>query len=220
MLKVWGRANSINVQKVMWTLGELGLAYERTPVGGSFGGTADPAYRAMNPNGLVPTILDGDTVLWESNAIVRYLAAKYDAGGLWPEDPLACGRSDRWMDWTATTLSPAMTPVFMATVRAPRNAPPPEDFSAALDKLSSQFRIIEEALSRSDYIAGTRLTIGDIAVGVFVARYLRMPITRPLLPRIEVYFARLKEHPAFRTHVMVPFGTCQEEWAALEREHG
>ncbi|WP_137392153.1 glutathione S-transferase family protein [Rhodoligotrophos defluvii] len=220
MLTVWGRANSINVQKVLWTIGELGLAHERVPLGGSFGGTADKSYLAMNPNGLVPTVRDGDAVLWESNAIVRYLAAKHDTGGLWPEDPLARARADRWMDWSATTLSPAMTPVFMATVRAPRGTARPAGFDAAAEKLASVFRMVEEGLSEADHIAGPRLTIGDIPIGASVARYMRMPIDRPTLPRTEAYYARLQERPAFRTHIMIPFGTCQEEWDALEKQYG
>ena len=104
MIKVLGRLTSSNVQKVLWTLDEIGLDYERTDLGGAFGGLNEPDYRAMNPNGVIPTVIDGDTVLWESNAIVRYLAARYDDGGLWPTDPAERALTDRWMDWQQTML--------------------------------------------------------------------------------------------------------------------
>jgi glutathione S-transferase len=220
MLTVWGRANSLNVQKVMWTLGELGLAHERIPTGGHFGGNQDPAYLEHNPNGLVPTLRDGDLYVWESNAIVRYLAAKHDAGGLWPEDPAQRARADRWMDWALSTAVPAMTGVFMVTVRAPRGTPRPADFAQRLAQCHKAFGILEAALEKSDYLAGNRLTMGDIPVGVAVGRYLRLSIDRPDYPRLAAYFARLRQRPAYATHVMLPLGTCEEEWQANEREFG
>ncbi len=119
MLRVWGRTNSINVQKVMWAVGELGLAHERVDAGGEFGGLDTAAYGAMNPNRMIPVVDDGGTVVWESNAVVRYLAARYGAGGLWPEDPGARSLADRWMDWQLSTAQPAMGPVFINLVRTP-----------------------------------------------------------------------------------------------------
>ena len=112
MLKLWGRINSINVQKVLWTLAELNVPYERTGAGLQFGVVNEPFYRRMNPNGRVPTIEDDGFVLWESNAIVRYLSAKHGAGTLWPNDPRQRADADRWMDWTTSTVAPALTPVF------------------------------------------------------------------------------------------------------------
>src|SRR5690349_16958947 len=119
-ITVWGRLDSVNVQKVVWALGELGLAYEHVPAGGKFGGLDAPAYRAMNPNGKVPTLRDGELVVWESHAIVRYLAATYGAGTLWPADPKARAITDQWTDWTATTFQPAWIEVFWKFVRTPK----------------------------------------------------------------------------------------------------
>src|SRR6476660_10063520 len=117
MIKIWGRNTSVNVQKVMWALGELGVPHERIDVGGSFGKHNEPAYLAMNPNGLVPTLEDDGFVLWESNAIVRYLCAKHSAGNLWPEDLQIRADADRWLDWPTATLSSAMGAAFMGLVR-------------------------------------------------------------------------------------------------------
>lgn len=220
MQTVWGRANSLNVQKVMWTLGEIGLVHERIPTGGSFGGNNDAGYLSHNPTGLVPTLRDGDVIIWESNTIVRYLTAKYDAGGLWPEDPALRSQADRWMDWVLSTGSPSLGAVLMPTVRSPRGTPRPEGFSQAVSKLHAAFGLVEDALSHSAYIAGDRLTIGDIAVGVSVARYLRLPVELPSRPRLEAYFERLQQRPAFARHVMIPLGSCKEEWDAIERQHG
>ena len=119
MITIHGRPNSINVQKAMWAVGEIGLAHERLDVGGPFGGNDTPEYRAMNPNGLVPVLVDGDTVIWESHTIVRYLGALHDVGGLWPEDPAERTLADRWMDWATASLQPQMTPVFWGVVRTP-----------------------------------------------------------------------------------------------------
>ena len=119
MLKIWGRTSSINVQKVMWTVAELGLPHERIDVGGSFGGLDGPEYAALNPNRLIPVLQDGAIAVWESNAIVRYLAARHGAGGLWPEDPGRRSEADRWMDWQLTTLQPAISPIFWGLIRTP-----------------------------------------------------------------------------------------------------
>ena len=118
-ITLWGRISSANVQKVRWALAELGLAYEHIPVGGKYGGNREPAYLALNPNGLVPTLRDGDLVLWESHAILRYLAATYGAGSLWPESPSARAIVDQWTDWTATTFQPAWIGAFWQVVRTP-----------------------------------------------------------------------------------------------------
>ena len=119
MLKIHGRKNSSNVQKVLWTCAELGLPFERTDVGGPFGGNREPAYLALNPNGLVPVIEDDGVVLWESNAIIRYLAARYGDGTLLPTDPAARGQAEQWMDWVNTLLGPAIWPLFFGLIRTP-----------------------------------------------------------------------------------------------------
>ena len=203
MLKLWGRRNSINVQKVLWVLAELGLEHERVDAGMEFGVTDTPEFLAKNPNGLVPTLEDGDVVLWESNSIVRYLAARYGKGGLWPEDPGARARSDRWMDWMLTRLLPALTPPFWNLIRTPPERRNQADIDAGLRKLEQLWPMVEAALSEP-YIAGKDLTIGDIPLGVCVYRWRGLPIERPSLPRLEAYFARLSERPAYRSEVMQP----------------
>ena len=203
MLKLWGRRNSINVQKVLWTLGELGLAYQRVDAGMQFGVNDTPEYRVKNPNGLVPTLEDGELVTWESNSIVRYLAARYGKGRLWPEDAAARARSDRWMDWMQTTLNPALTPVFWQLIRTPPERRSQAEIDAGVRKLDQLWPIVEAALEER-CIAGPELTIGDIPLGVCVYRWRGLPIERPSLPRLEAYYAHLSERPAFRTEVMQP----------------
>ena len=105
MIEIWGRRNSSNVIPVMWAVAETGLAYRRHDVGGSFGGLDSPDYRAMNPNGLVPTLTDDGFVVWESIAIIRYIAAKYSAGNLWHADPARRSLADRWMEWAKSIMS-------------------------------------------------------------------------------------------------------------------
>ena len=119
MLKIWGRNNSVNVQKVMWAVGEIGIQHERIDAGGAFGRNKDPDYLKMNPNGLVPVLQDGDVTLWESNIIVRYLAARYGDDSLWPEDPVVRAETDKWMDWMITTINPAIFPTFWGLIRTP-----------------------------------------------------------------------------------------------------
>jgi glutathione S-transferase len=206
VLKVWGRANSINVQKVMWVVGELDLPHTRVDAGGKFGGLDTPAFLAMNPNGRVPVIDDGGTVVWESNAIVRYAAAKYGAGNFWPNGPDERAQSDQWMDWTATDLQPAFIGgVFWNFYRTPepqRNWPL---IRQSISRCAQLFRLLDEQLVGKPFLGGDRPTIGDIAVGAQLYRYFELDIERPRLPQVESYYARLCERPAYRKHVMVPF---------------
>jgi glutathione S-transferase len=202
MLKVWGRRNSINVQKVLWVLDELDLAYERIDAGMEFGVTYTPEYLAKNPNGLVPTLADGAVMLWESNAIVRYLAAKHGDGGLWPSDPAARALSDRWMDWVLTQMIPALTPPFRNLIRTPPMQRSQPDIDAGIRRMEKLWPMVEQALGDL-YIAGDRLTVGDISLGVCVYRWRMLPIERPSLPKLEAYFDRLSERPAYQNQVMV-----------------
>jgi glutathione S-transferase len=206
MLKIWGRKNSINVQKVMWAVGELGIPHERIDAGGPFRGLDTEAFGAMNPNRRVPTIDDDGVVVWESNAIVRYLAAKHGAGSLWPVDPSERARSDMWMEWTTADLQPAFVGgVFWAFYRTPepqRNWPA---IRQGVARSAILFRILDRHLEGKDFVAGERLTIGDIAAGAQLYRYYELEIDRPNMPNVEAWYARLKERPAYREHVMVPF---------------
>ena len=205
MLVVWGRKNSINVQKVMWTAAELGLAHERKDVGGPFGGLDTADYGALNPNRRVPTLVDEDgTTLWESNSIVRYLAARYGAGSLWPEDPAARALADRWLDWMQTTLTVNLTPVFFGLIRTAAEKRDMDAIARAARAMGETWRILEAHLEGRRFVAADALTIGDIAVGAACYRYHALEIERPALPNIAAWYARLQEREPFRTHVMIP----------------
>ncbi len=204
MLKIWGRTTSSNVQKVMWAVAELGLAHERIDVGGPFGRLDTPEYLAMNPNRLIPVVDDGGTIVWESNAILRYLAARYGAGGLWPEDPGARSGADRWMDWQLTTVQPGIQPVFWGLIRT---APEKRDMAAikaGAERLAQAMTILDRHLADRAFVAGEALTMGDIPVGVACWRYQMLDIVRPSLPHLDAWYGRLQAREAYRTHVMLP----------------
>jgi glutathione S-transferase len=205
MLKIWGRATSSNVQKVMWVVGELGLAHERIDVGGKFGGLNTPAYVAMNPNKLVPTLQDGELTLWESNAIVRYLGAQYGEDKIWPRDPKVRAGSDKWMDWVGNALGPDMWVVFGGLVRTAPSRQDPLAIAEGAHRLGENYAIVDKELSTKTFIAGDRLTIGDIVVGASLYRYFTLPIARPKLTKLEAYYDRLVARPAYKTHVMVSY---------------
>ena len=204
MLKLWGRANSINVHKVLWTLDELGVPYERIDAGLHFGVVNTPEYRKMNPNGRVPTISDDGFILWESNAIVRYLAAKHGAGTLWPTDLKERGAVDRWMDWTTDFVQHAVGPVFLQLIRTPAEKRDANLIESHKQKASELFPILDQALAGRDYVGGSKLTIGDIPIGVFTHRWLALPISRPNLPNVLAYYERLKQRPAYKNHIVKP----------------
>jgi glutathione S-transferase len=206
MLTVWGRRNSINVQKVMWTACELGLEHQRIDVGGKFGGLDTPEFRKRNPNGLIPVIDDGGVVVWESHAIVRYLAAKYGAGSLWPDDPARRSVSDRWIEWVQTTLQPAFIGgVFWAAFRTPKEQQNPAAIGRNVKRCGELFRMLDRELETRPFLSGPDFAIGDIPAGTQIFRYFELDIERPPLPHVEAWYARLKSRPAYREHVMVPF---------------
>lgn len=204
MLKLWGRINSINVQKVLWALEELKVPYERVDAGLQYGVVNEPFYRKMNPNGRVPTIEDDGLVLWESNAIVRYLSAKRGAGTLWPSDAGVRADADRWMDWATSTVAPALTPVFWGLVRTPPEKRDRKAIDDGIEKAAQAFQVLEQSLDGRDYAGGRAFTMGDVPLGVFVYRWSALEIRRPKLPRVEAYYARLQQRPAYKKHVMLP----------------
>jgi glutathione S-transferase len=204
MLKIWGRTNSINVQKVMWAVGELDLPHERIDAGGAFGGLDSDAYRALNANRRVPTIEDDGVVVWESNACVRYLAARYGAGGLWPADPGQRAAADMWMDWQQTTLLADMTTVFWGLVRTPEADRDHAAIGAAAKRLGGTWRILDDHLAGRSFVAGDALTMGDIPVGAACYRYYQLAIERPKLAAVEAWYARLQDRAPVRDHVMLP----------------
>jgi glutathione S-transferase len=205
MLKVWGRANSVNVQKVLWCLGELEVRFERRDVGGLYGGNREPEYLARNPTGLVPMISDDGFDLWESNAIVRYLGARYGAGTLWPEDPASRAVADKWMDYQLGTVFPAFKGALLGLVRTPKVDRDPAAIAASARATAETLTTLDGELEDRKFVAGDALTVGDIALGPTVYRWLNLEIERPSLPNLEVWHMRLAERPAYRQHVMVSF---------------
>jgi len=203
-IEVHGRRNSLNVQKVMWALGELGLAYRRRDVGGSFGYPDD--YAALNPNPLVPALVDGPVRMWESNACVRYLARSYGDGTLWPADPVELARADQWMDWQATRLGPAFLPAFIQLIRMPGDKRNSQVVETGLESTAALYRLLDRQLGERPFIAGPSFTMGDIPLGPMTYRYFTLDIERPELPNVRAWFERLAAREAFRYHAMIPFG--------------
>ncbi|MGH7120270.1 MAG: glutathione S-transferase family protein [Acetobacteraceae bacterium] len=205
MRRLWGRANSSNVMKVIWLLEELKLPYERLDAGGSFGKTDTQAYRAMNPNGLVPTLQEDDFTLWESNAILRYLCHVYAPHSpLWPDDAHARANIDRWMDWQQTTLGPPIGVIFWNLVRTRPEQRDQAAIDTAIKNCTRIWGILEAELARHPYVGGQEFTIGDIPLGVHVHRWFKMAFDRPALPHLEAWYNRLRERAAYRSHITLP----------------
>jgi glutathione S-transferase len=204
MIKIWGRTDSSNVQKVLWCCGELGLDFDRVDLGGKFGGNKEKSYLDMNPNGLVPTIQDGDFVLWESNSIMRYLVEKYGQGRLLPPTPEGRASANRWMDWQLTTLGPSIVPLFWTLIRTPQEKRDPNVVNSALEKTSNAWKIVDQQLTRNPYVAGDALTLGDIPLGVWTYRWYNLPIERPRFAQIDAWYKRLCQRPAYQKHIMIP----------------
>ncbi|HET9820798.1 MAG TPA: glutathione S-transferase [Burkholderiaceae bacterium] len=200
MLKVLGRESSINVRKVLWTCAEIGLPFEREDWGAGFRPTADPAFRALNPNALVPVLVDGDFVLWESNTICRYLAAEAGRGDLLPEAPRERADVERWMDWQATELNGAWRYAFLGLVR---QSPAHQDAAALAASVQAWNRLMAlldaHLEAAGPYVAGATFTLADIVLGLSVARWQATPIERPALSAVAAYAQRLRQRPAFAT---------------------
>lgn len=209
MLKIWGRANSINVQKVLWVCEEMGLFYERIDAGRGYGVVDTPEYQALNPNALVPTIDDDGFVLWESNAIVRYLAQKYGEqdgpNSMWPLDVQARASADRWMDWQQTTLwMRGLRDVFWTLIRTPPEERDAAALEAARARTATHLMVVEAALVGQEYLCGDELTMADIPIGCAIYRWFGLDIERPASPMLEAYYQRLAERPAYQQIVQQP----------------
>ena len=206
MIKIWGRNTSVNVQKVMWAVGELKLAHERIDVGGAFGKNREAAYLAMNPNGLVPTLEEDDFILWESNTIVRYLAAKYGAGTLDPPDLRARARAQSWMDWQLSVAAPAIHGLFWGLVRTPPEKRDPAAIEASREKTLAALKILDAQLAKTRFVAGETLSMGDIPVALMAYRFRRLNDERTGIDNVERWFAEIEVRPAFKEHVLaIPF---------------
>jgi glutathione S-transferase len=202
VIKIWGRNTSSNVQKVMWAIGEIGLPHERIDVGGAFGKNREAAYLAMNPNGLVPTLEEEDGfLLWESNSIVRYLAAKHKSAVLEPADLRMRALASKWMDWQLAVLGPAITPVFWGMIRTP---PEKRDYAAIEEgkkKTTAAIQMMDDQLAKTAYLAGDAFSYGDIPVGIMAYRYRQLVPDRPALPNFERWYGAIAARPAYKANV-------------------
>ena len=203
-MKIWGRNNSINVQKVLWCADELGLEYERVDVGGAFGGTREAAYLKMNPNALVPTVEVDGLVLWESNTITRYLAAKHGKGKLCPADLGKRAEVERWMDWQLSALHKDMATVFWGLIRTPAEKRDPAAIAAAAKSLSELWARLERNLEGKAFVGGSEFTMGDIPIGCMAYRWYNLPIERAELPAVRAWYERLTTRAPYRKNVMIP----------------
>jgi glutathione S-transferase len=200
-MKIWGRTTSSNVQKVMWAIGDLGLEHERVDIGGPFGKNKEAAYLAMNPNGLVPTLEDGDAMIWESNSIVRYLATKYGAGTLEPADLKTRALASQWMDWQLSVAAPAIFGAFWGLIRTPPEKRDAAAIAASQQKTTEAMKIFDANLSKRAYAAGENFSMGDIPVGIMVYRFWQLVPDRPPLPNLERWYKQIEKRPGFRDHV-------------------
>lgn len=204
-MKIWGRTNSINVQKVMWTVGELGLDHERIDVGMKFGGLDTEEYGRKNPNRLIPVLEEADgRCIWESHTIVRYLASAYGEGRMSPQDTFGRAEAEQWMDWKLSVIQPEITPLFWGLIRKHPDYQDERKLAASALSIGRAFSILDAHLADRAYVCGDDLTIGDVPVGAATWRYFNLDIAKPDLPNVQRWFEALKERPAYQQHVMIP----------------
>ncbi|WP_347176239.1 glutathione S-transferase [Undibacterium sp. TS12] len=206
MLTIWGRRDSFNVQKVMWLIGELAIEHKRIPTGGEFGGRDTPEFLAMNPHGRIPTIAIGSNIVWESHAILRFLAAHTRLAPFWIDDAYQRSLSDRWMDWSQTVLEQdLMIGVFWGMVRVPEVQRNWNTINEKLARCTAHFELLNRILENRDFLLGDAISLADISIGATLYRYFTLDIERPVIPNVEAWYARLKDRPAYREHVMVSY---------------
>jgi glutathione S-transferase len=207
MLKIWGRRSSFNTQKVLWLVGELGLEHEHIPAGGDFGRLDEPSFRTMNPHGKVPVIEDGETIVWESHACLRYLAARHGQGRFWADDPAHRSAIDGWMDWSHTTLQPDfLMGIFWGYYRTPEAQRDWAAINHSLARCAAHFGLLDRMLADRPFLLGDRFSLADIPIGTALYRYFELDIDRPALPNVTGWYERLQQRASYREHVMLPFG--------------
>ena len=217
MIEVWGRRNASNVLPVMWTIGELQIPFVRHDVGGSFGAVDTPEFLAMNPNGRIPVVNDDGFIIWESNAIVRYLCMQYGQKTLAPQAQQSCATADQWMEWHKTTLYPDYIDLFWAIVRTEPALRDSARIGTLAKSVSESLKILDAQLARHHYVAGETLTMADLPIGPMIHRFFQLEIEHPRFPNVMDWYQRLRDRPPFREHVMFPFGGNPAEWYTLER---
>lgn len=205
-IKVWGRVTSSNVKKVLWLADELKLAIERVDAGGKFGVVDTPAYRALNPNGRIPTVEDGDFVLWESNAIMRYFCEKYGGEAFYPADARRRADINRWLDWSLSILSPIDSKVFLATIRTPVAKQDKTELAKMVEQAGQAYAIMDRHLKDRPFFADERFSLADLALSIFYDRWSRNPFvkTRPETKHVDAWLARVREREGFRKFVEIP----------------
>jgi glutathione S-transferase len=205
VLKIWGRTNSVNVQKVLWCLAELRVPFERVDAGLEHGKNQEPWYLALNPNGRIPLLQDGEFSLWESNTIVRYLCARFGRGTLCPESLEARALAERWMDWQLSTLITPVSTVFWNLIRTPPDRRDASAVARATAEANRAAGILDRHFRSSAFVAGDSFTMGDIPAGALIHRWLSLPgVERPELPALRAWYDRLTARGAYREHVMLP----------------
>jgi glutathione S-transferase len=205
MLKIWGRSTSSNVQKVLWCCAELDLPFDRVDIGGPFGGNNDPEYLKLNPNGLVPTVKDGDLIMWESNTICRYLASTRSGGErLYPRDPAARTHVERWMDWQLSVIGAPMGALLQGLIRSTPETRDAGAIETARRRAIAAWEIIDDAVSTQPYLGGQSLSLAEIALGTHIYRWFNYPIERPEMKNLRAWYARFYERPGFKNHIVMP----------------
>ena len=206
MIRVYGRETSSNVQPVMWLCAELGLDVERVDVGGAFGGTDTPDFLAMNPMGRIPVLQDGDLTIFESQSILRYLAAQYGRDALWAGNARARAPQDQWMEWAKQNVAPELVyKVFWQLVRTPAAERDEGRLRSGIASMATLMPIADRRIERHGWLAGDMISLADFTFGAQLYRYYTLDFDRPSTPHLDAYYARLGERPAYRTHAMVSF---------------
>jgi glutathione S-transferase len=201
MLEILGKASSINVRKVLWTCAELDLRFERQDWGTGFRSTQTPEFLALNPNGLVPVVRDGDFVLWESNSIIRYLCSRYNGSHLYPADPISRARVDQWMDWQATDLNRSWSYAFLGLVRQSPAHQAADEIARSIESWTRYMGILNARLQDTGaFVAGKQFSLADIPVGLSVNRWFGTPFEHPHFAAVSEYFDRLSDRPGFAAY--------------------
>lgn len=207
MIEIWGRASSSNVQALIWATEELGLKYVRHDAGFIYGVNDTPDFLAMNPNGTVPVLKDGDNApIWETGAILRYLSERYGDDEFWPKDTAGRSQVDQWAEWAKINITLKFTaPIFWRVVRTAPSKRDPEAIADAVTSLSHFLAIAEQQLNKTNWLASSDFTLADIQFGHVLYRYFDIDIERPKLPNLEAYYDRLNERSAFKEHVAISY---------------
>ena len=218
MLEIWGRKNANQVIQVLWTLAELEVDYQRHSIGTRNGDLETEEYKSLNPNSKIPTIRDNGFVMWESHAIIRYLARQYGLGTLYPDDPQKAAMSDQWMTWSTDSFMGTFFPVFWQLVRTEESERDYKKIAEMAKQSSEILQILEDHLVKNSFVAGEQFTYGDIPLGVLIHKYFVLDIERPSLPGIEAWYERLSLREPFQEHAMQPFGNSPSEFIELQAQ--